>query len=227
MKRLLALTLISSSLFGWSFFFTDDDSPPTKARPVTFTVMIDPAGDAKDPGRVIDDTYERSLTMQLAEELKSILEKNNRGLKVIFTRRPGEALEALQNVSFSNRLSVNLYIRLSFFEQPSGKPSLYIYSLIYDPAIDFIQKSASDLALLSYDQAYKVSLSHTKEYAQKLSEACNPKKFTCYGHLAIPYKPLIGIMAPSIGIEIGITRKNQWKQLVAPLATALQKSIYP
>ena len=117
MKRLLALTLISSSLFGWSFFFTDDDSPPTKVRPVTFTVMIDPAGDAKDPGRVIDDTYERSLTMQFAEELKSVLEKNNRGLRVIFTRFPGEALESLQNVSFSNRLSVDLYVRLSFFEQ--------------------------------------------------------------------------------------------------------------
>ncbi len=226
MKRLLLLTLITSSLFGWSFFFTDDDSPPPAVRPVTFTVMIDPAGDAKDPGRVIDDTYERSITMQFAEELKKALEKNNKGLRVIFTRLPGEALESLQNVSFSNRLSVNLYISLSFFEESASKPSIFTYSLIYDPATDFIQKKGSELALLSYDQAYKVSLSKTKYYSQKFSASCDSRKLTCHKSLAIPYKPLVGIMAPGIGIEIGINRKIQWKQLVKPVADALQKSIY-
>ncbi len=225
MKRLLLLTLFTSTLFGWSFFFTDDDST-TPARPTTFTIMIDPAGDAKDPGRTIDDTYERSITMQFAEELKKELEANNKGLKVIFTRLPGEALESLQNVSFSNRLAINLYISLSFFEESASKPSIFTYNLIYDPATDFIQKKSSELALLSYDRTYKVSLSETKHYSQKFATACDQKKFTCHTPIALPYKPLIGIMAPAIGIEIGINRKNQWKNLVAPVATALQESIY-
>ena len=224
MKRLLLITLFSSTLFGWSFF-TDDDST-TPARPTSFTIIINPAGDAKDPGRTIDDTYERSLTMQFAEELKKVLEYNNKGLKVIFTRLPGEALESLQNVSFSNRLAINLYIHLSFFEETASKPSIFTYSLLYDPATDFIQKKSSELTLLSYDQAYKVSLSESKHYSHKFAANCNQKKFTCHTPIALPYKPLIGIMAPAIGIEMGINRKNQWKNLVTPVASALQASIY-
>ncbi len=227
MKRLLLVILATYSLHGWSFFFSDDEHGTTTIKPVTVTILIDPAGDAKDPGRIIDDTYERSLTMQCAEELKMALEKNNKGLRVIFTRFPGEALEAFQNVSFANRLKVDLYISLSFFQDTQTKPQLYIYNLLYDPATDFIQKKQGTLELLPYDQAYKVSFDTSKYIAQKLAEVCDQRKLTCHRPIALPYKPLMGILAPAIGLEIGISRKQQWKNLVGPLATAIQKSMYP
>lgn len=38
-----------------------------------FTLMIDPAGDAKHAGRVIEDSFERGITLQCAEKLKKML----------------------------------------------------------------------------------------------------------------------------------------------------------
>ncbi len=38
-----------------------------------FTIMIDPAGDAKHTGRLIGDTLERGISLQCAEQLKTAL----------------------------------------------------------------------------------------------------------------------------------------------------------
>ena len=38
--------------------------------------MINPAGDAKDAGRTLNDSFERGITLQFAQELKSAIESN-------------------------------------------------------------------------------------------------------------------------------------------------------
>ncbi len=214
---------------AWPSFFSWQDRYPLAPKKSTFTVMIDPAGDANNPGRVIDDTYERSLTMQFAEELQKQLEATSKKLRVVLSRFPGETVEPLQNVSFSNRLSVDLYLSIHFYEKKEGQPELYIYSLIYDPATDFIEKKSSDLSLLPYDQAYKVSLSTTKKYAALLHTVCSKtiRKYhaQCHSPIALPYKPLIGITAPALGLEIGIASKKQAKTLVPLVTQAIQTMV--
>lgn len=39
-------------------------------RTRTYTIMLNPAGDARHTGRRIDDTFERSVTLQYVEKLK-------------------------------------------------------------------------------------------------------------------------------------------------------------
>ena len=39
----------------------------------TFTLMLDPAGDAQYPGRIIDDSFERGITLQCVEELQRVI----------------------------------------------------------------------------------------------------------------------------------------------------------
>ncbi len=168
---LYCFLFIPVSLDAWPSFFTGADRYPLAPKKSTFTVMIDPAGDARNPGRVIDDTYERSLTMQFAEDLQKNLTSSK--LRVVLTRFPGETVEPLQNVSFANRLAVDLYLSVHFYEKKEGKPELFIYSLLYDPATDFVEKKSSDLALLPYDQAYKMSLSTTKKYSSLLYSTCS------------------------------------------------------
>ena len=213
------------SLQAWPFFFSGERFP-LFARKSTFTVMLDPAGDTKNPGRVIDDTYERSIAMQFAEELKKHLEASSSKLRVVLTRFPGETVEPLQHISFSNRLEVDLYISIHFYEKKAGQSELYIYNLIYDPASDFIEKKTSNLSLLPYDQAYKISLSSTKKYSKLMYDTCSKtarKYYTqCHSPRGVPYKPLIGILAPAIGIEIGIAKKNQWKKLVPLIAQGIE-----
>lgn len=222
------LFLSMSKVIGWPSFFSETPQPPLVPEKPPFTVMIDPAGDARNPGRVIDDTYERSLTMQCAEELKQLLEAEPHKCRVILTRFPGEAVEPLQNVTFANRLGIDLYISLHFFEQKTETPQIYFYTLLYDPATDFVTKKGTSLELLPYDQAYKISLAKTKQYSTLAFTSCSQasKGFhaACHAPLPVPYKPLIGITAPAIGIEIGIQSKNQGK-LIAPLVAQALKAI--
>jgi hypothetical protein len=44
---------------------------------------------------------------------------------------------------------------------------------------------------------------------------------TVYPPVALPYKPLVGIITPACGIEMGIPSATSWKALVPDLARAL------
>ena len=80
--------------------------------------------------------------MHTAAELKKQLEAKVEGLRVVLTRYSGETVDALQNATFANRLNVNLYVSLGFYETKQKIPKLYLYHLVYNPATDFwIKKS--------------------------------------------------------------------------------------
>ena len=38
------------------------------------TLMINPAGDAQNAGRIVGDCYERGLTLQFAEKLQKVID---------------------------------------------------------------------------------------------------------------------------------------------------------
>lgn len=188
--------------------------------------MINPAGDTRNPGRIIDDTFERALTMQCAQALKKYLEKKVSKTRVVIARRPGEAVEPLQNATFSNRLETDLYIHLNFFKQDKKVPELFIYSLIFDPATDFVEKKGLELTLLPYDQSYKVSLQKTKELATSLynsfTKAAQRVSLISHTPISLPSRPLLGITAPAVTIEIGISDKSAWKELVPVIGQAIE-----
>ena len=58
------------SIINFFYFFV---SITLDATDNPFTIMIDPAGDAKHTGRLIQDTLERGISLQCAEELKKNL----------------------------------------------------------------------------------------------------------------------------------------------------------
>ncbi len=217
----------SLTLFPWPFFGSTPQ--PTPLIQTRFTLMVDPAGDARDAGREIDDTFERGITMQCAEELKKSLEAQIPGMRVILTRFPGETVEPLQNAGFANRLKVDLYLTLHFYEAKEKTPSLHLYHVLYNPGTDFWGKKEDELALLPYDQAYKLSIKKTapliKALYEQLKKDERKNNITCLAPLGIPFKPLAGIIAPAIALEIGIKKKDDWNKLVPLLVSALETTI--
>jgi N-acetylmuramoyl-L-alanine amidase len=226
---LILLLLFGSLASGWSFFSSQEEPLPPVAPTPKKIIVIDPAGDSQNPGREIDDTFERSLTLQMAQELKTLIEEKNPQIKVLLTRSPGETLEPLQNISFSNRLGAELYISLHFFEQQEEKTSLFIYTLMFDPATDFLEKKGSELSLMPFDQTYKLSLKKTDEFATQVYKSCKEAAKThrliCHRPLALPFKPLMGITSPALGLEIGIRKQSDWKKLTPVLAQALEQLV--
>lgn len=212
-KKFFLFLLLSFSLSG-------SDQP--------FTIMIDPSGDAKHTGRLIQNTLERGVSLQCAEALKKALLNEYKNLRIVFTRVPGETIKPLQNASFANRLDIDLYLSLYFYYEPQTPSHLYIYHYIAQPTTDSWHKPLN-LYFYQADQAHLINLATTKQYASTL--VTNLKKtpanyaFKISNVHAIPFKPLLGIQAPAIALEIGIKQTNDWKKLIAPLTDALESII--
>jgi N-acetylmuramoyl-L-alanine amidase len=185
-------------------------------------VILDPSGDVKRTGRKIGDNFERGLTLQCAEKIKEYIEQHAPYIKVIITRMPGDTIYDLQNASLSNRLQADLFVNLNFYHSQETKPTLFLYQFSYGN--DFACCNQS-LTLRSYDEAYKINKQITDEMLQlfkaSLSQHTYQSMFTVAGIYALPIKPLIGIVAPSVCIEMGLKNKESWINYVEPLAQSI------
>lgn len=189
------------------------------------TIMIDPAGDARTTGRTIDDTFERSITMQCAQELKKFLEEHLPGIRVILTRFPGEVVEPLQNAAFANRMRANLYISLACYKQTSGIPHCALYQFLYEPHLSVLQKNPQRLTLTPLSNAHQkystessalITTLHSSLQTSERAQRCVLEPLT-----AFPYKPLMGVHCPALGIEIGLPKKDDWLTVINDLNQAL------
>ncbi len=188
----------------------------------TFLIMLDPAGDAKQTGRKLGDSFERGITLQYVETLKKILQKEYPFVNVMLTRFPGDIIYELQNASYANRLGTNLYISINFFQTQETKPSIYLYQFSYHD--DFISPTAS-LTFYLFDHAHLHHLDTTRAWGHLFKSVLEQKEyksmFAIKGIYKLPFKPLIGITAPAIGIEIGLKKKGDWNQYVEPVSNAI------
>ncbi|MCK4650817.1 N-acetylmuramoyl-L-alanine amidase [Candidatus Babeliales bacterium] len=191
----------------------------------TSLIMIDPSGHAKNVGRKLVEGYERAQTFKFAEVLRDELKKKY-DCRVVLTRFPGEQIFALQNASFANRLSIDFYLSLHFYREESAKPKLFIYNLVYDPIFDLAKRNFDPFQFVPIHQVHFINIFNTKYYGrlirEVLTESSYQKIFDFYGPYGIPIKPLCGIIAPAIAIEIGICQEEQWSLFVEPLVASLQ-----
>lgn len=190
----------------------------------TFTIMLNPAGDAENKGRIIDDTFERNITLALAHALQNQIEQHIPGVRVILTRTATEVIRPHANANFANRLDVDLFLSLHCFAESQTRPQLAIYTFGYG---DQSAMRLPDLAFYPFDQAYLLQQEITGKYAHAMQSALKKhSKIYDVGELhTIPFKPLMGIKAPAIGIEIGLKNKQSWQNFILPLAEAVVEII--
>lgn len=193
---------------------------PTYLTP--FSIMLDPAGDAHHAGRIIDDCFERGLTLQFCENLKKELEKKH-PVHVILTRTPGDTLEPLQNASFANRLGVQIYISFHFFQEAEERSKINLYHFIHNPVTDFWSPQQNTLRFIRFDEAHKITIQQTSNYVQQLHKSLSKtiKHADTAPAVSLPFKPLLGITAPAIGIEISLHNRNDWRNYISGMAQAI------
>ncbi len=192
----------------------------------TFTLMLDPAGDAKHTGRKISDSLERGITLQFCEKLKQELETSYPQLRVVLTRFPGETVQPLQNANFANRLAVDCYVSIHFFQEQETKPQFFLYTFSYGNT--FVTK-ISTLAFYPYDQAHLLNLEQTKKWSKQienlLQSSAYKKMFQYKGMFNLPFRPLIGVKAPALAFEISLKDKSDWQLYIDPIMTSLKSII--
>lgn len=185
-------------------------------------VVLDPAGDAKRTGRRIGDSFERGLTLQCVEQIKDIIARDAPHIKVVITRMPGDSVYDLQNASLSNRINADLFLNLNFYHTQETKPTIFLYQFSYGNDFASYQQG---LALDSYDQAYRVNKEVTDVMCQAFKKELSQQKYhslcSVAGPYKLPIKPLIGIVSPSIAVELGLKGKELWHYYSEPLARAI------
>lgn len=183
-------------------------------------LMIDPAGDAQETGRLIDGVYERSITLACAQALKHEIEEVLPMVTVLLTRISGEVVEPFQNAQFANRCEVDLFLRLQcFHDQAVQCHSLYFYHFSWGNELPLL---VHNTMFIPYDKAHLMHTIVTKSYAEQLFKSLNKVSANiCKGIFAIPCKPLRGITSPALCIEMGLTNKDSWRDYVKPIINAL------
>lgn len=191
-----------------------------------FTLMINPGGDAQNPGRFIDDNFERSITFSYAQELKYSIESTDPSITVILTRYPGEKIPALQNANFANRLEADLFLSLHFYQETDVKPHMFLYQFCYQP---HMPEKPNDFSFYRYDKAYLFNQDRSQEWGRLFYTTCQQKPyanlFTVHDTIKVPCEPLIGITTPAVMVEIGLKTKSDWHTYIEPLAQAIINNV--
>jgi len=231
-KIIFSLCLFfSCSTHSFFPFFSSKPSQNYVQAPIApeqkkILIMLDPAGDSANTGRKIDDSFERSITLFFAEKLKIIIEEQYTNAKVLLTRSSGQTLQPLQNANFANRLNVDLYVSINFYQESETKPRIYLYNFSYND--DFVTKPA-ELSFCPYEKAHLFHMQETREYSsifkQVLDQAEYNNLFECAHMTKLPFKPLIGIKSPAVAIEAGLIKKEDWNAYVEPVIIGIKTII--
>lgn len=207
-------------LFYTFFFFS------TCLYSKDFTIMLDPSGDAQHTGRTINNTFERGISLQCAEALKKKITAAYPDTRVILTRVPGETLQPLQNASFANRLNIDLYLSLYFYKEEETRQQVSLYYYLANKTTDFWHKPET-LFFYPADQAYLLNIHKTKQLGEQfLSVLKNPNGISFFqvaGLFGIPFKPLLGITAPALSLEIGLQNSSDWNYIIEPIITFIER----
>lgn len=184
--------------------------------------MIEASGDSTHTGRIINDSFENSVTFELAHTLKNKLMEMCPTAKIIINRALGETVTPLQNANFANKLDIDLFLSIHAFAETETKPRIFIYQFSYQDS--FIAKDS--MSFYPFDKIYLVHESQTTQWANRIQQALSQNQSVQTKKIAkMPFKPLMGIKAPSIGLELGLKNKTDWQDYLNDLAQSIAKII--
>ena len=187
--------------------------------------MLDPAGDGKNPGRTIENSFERGLTLKIAEQLERLLKAEYPYLRVVISRKPGQLLDQPQIAQFSNRTGINFFLSIHCYHEQASRPSLTLYHMIRNPTTDWWQQPAQQPTLLPAKLAYIQSLKTTKSlmnvFSESLSAQTQAYGFHFVGGFSLPLRTFYGIAAPALVIECGLRTEKDIDIVIPSLKNAI------
>lgn len=186
-------------------------------------VIISPAGDAHTVGRTVGHEFERSLTAQFAQQLAASLE-SELGIPARITHSNCQSYSYLECANVSNCAHACLHLSIHFFQTDGPHSEMYVY--YYSRATDFAQP-CKGLAFVPIFQADILHKAKTQAWATKLATAL--RQATCsvsyvvHGPYGLALAPLLGVVAPALVVEIGLSAQAHWQDFVEPLVRAIEQ----
>ena len=229
MNKLVLYILLISTTSGasfWHSFFPDQlavQCPPKPSHQTT--IMLAPFGNNSIQGRSLKSNFEVTITHQFVQMLAQELETNFPEVRTRISHEKTDIIAPLQLATIANCLPADLFIQFHFYRDHESKIFIYHCSM----SNDFLSK-CWDLSWCHADQAYlinkKNSASWGKKMAAILASTDYSTWFSVHGPYAMPLKPLIGVIAPALLIEIGMANDDDWKQMIGPMVASLKPIIH-
>lgn len=189
----------------------------------SFFLMIDTPGSLYAPGRVVWDSFERGIVLQLAQKIKQEAETKIPSLIVrvsdIIQKEENSPLNKAQRY---NILSPDLVIFLGAYQEEK-EYRLYLYHFSYQQS--FMGQLPS-CAFYPYQKAYMLSYSKTESIVHEAAALFAREEyhslFELNGPYAAPICSLIGLTVPAVMIEFGILKERDEHIFVDAIVELIQ-----
>ena len=212
------LTTLSLLLLTWGY--------GVAAEPVGLTVVLDPGHGGANrgaPARFIRGHYEKHYTLSISLKIAKLLEQ--RGVRVLLTRRDDRDVSLRERVDFANRSGADLFVSIHLNATPKPGPSgheTFFLSLEatdkasrlladfenQEPMVVTRRKGAStpggavdDILLdLTRNQAHR----DAQALASLIQTHLSPRhQFKNRGIKQAPFHVLMGVSMPAVVCEVG------------------------
>lgn len=191
------------------------------------TIIINPAGDYQQTGRIIDESFERTITRTMATMISSALSPEH---YCILYPKGTTILSPWSIAQYSNTSSADLLLALRCYKTDHDRMHLHIGYCLFNQT-DSWKHQFNPLFCLSYDQAHIPSLVTTQQMAHQLSTRLATKEFLPFLNTALisaPLIPLVGCSKPALLLEFGLVNDKDWKktfELIVPALVTLCRNI--
>ncbi|MDO5037897.1 MAG: N-acetylmuramoyl-L-alanine amidase [Tissierellia bacterium] len=144
--------------------YVDQTPAPSKPNSSKPYIVIDPGHGGSDSGAVsqVDGTYEKTLNIQVANRLKSLLE--GAGYPVLMTRYGDEGMGLYERADLANEAGADIYLSIHFNSFGNSKPT-GIETYYHDT-------KPEDQALADYIQAELIRLTGAYNRGVKTANFC-------------------------------------------------------
>lgn len=200
-KYLFLVILLCLNIQGYFFSLLPAKKP--------FLIFIESQGNTNNPGRIIDDSFESEITFNAAHYLKNTLEKMYSSIKIIVQRSDG-----LSNANAANKIEADLYLSIGACK--SNSTGILLFRFNYQNK--FILKDG--MSFIPYDQIYLLNQATTISWVNIISTFLSEHQLLKSSY-ACPYRPLTGIRAPAIGLELLLHNKSHYSEYMNALAHSL------
>jgi len=157
------------------------ERPPVGVRPrpkgSAAVVVVDAGHGGKDPGTMVGGAYEKSINLQVARKVASLL--SQQGLNVVMTRDTDEFIELEERADTANRRDADLFVSIHADSAPDRSISGYTLYVAGDASREAYQAA----------QAVSAAMSRTGSSTRGIREA--------------DYKVLVQTRCPAVLIELG------------------------
>lgn len=122
-------------------------------------IVIDPGHGGKDPGaRGVTGTQEKDITLGVGLKLGKLLERNMKGVKVVYTRKTDEFVELYRRGQIANEAGGKLFVSIhcnSMPRKPNPMSGFEIYLLRPGKTEHAIQIAERENAVVQFEEGYK------------------------------------------------------------------------